>query len=192
MIEIDNVIVSLELIEEYFCCDLNACKGICCIEGESGAPLERNELPQIASCYETIRPYLPKQHIQQIETKGFSYEDKDGDLVTGLIGTADCVFSCKEKDGSCRCSFEKSFSENKQKEFYKPISCHLYPIRLTQYRSFIAANMHHWDVCKPAKILGKNLNIRCYQFLKDALTRRFGVAWFNELDNIAQEYLSKK
>ncbi|KGN70566.1 DUF3109 family protein [Porphyromonas sp. COT-108 OH1349] len=190
MIEIDGAIVSRDVIETYFCCDLEACKGACCIEGESGAPLEENELPKIAECYDVVREYLPEKHLNYLEQNGPAYRDSDGDLVTSIIGGRDCVFSLSEENGWCRCAFEKAYTENKQRSFYKPVSCHLYPVRLTEYSSFTAVNYHEWEICKPALVKGKKLNMRVYQFLKEPLIRRFGKEWYDKLEEIAGEMLN--
>lgn len=191
MIEIENTIVSTEVIETYFCCDLEQCKGICCIEGESGAPLLEVERDLICQTYPTIQHLLPLKNIDYIERKGLMYYDEDGDLVTNIIDGGECVFTCTEKDGSCRCAFEKEYNEGKNETFYKPISCHLYPIRLTQYSDFIAVNYHRWSpICEPARTLGKKLGIRLYQFVKEPLIRAFGTEWYEKLEKEATSYLN--
>lgn len=188
MIDIDDVIVSRDVVQQYFCCDLEKCKGACCIDGESGAPLLKEELQPIAETLESINPYLSKEKNQCIKNQGIAYEDFEGELVTSLVDGRDCVFTCIEGDGSCRCAFEKTYTEGVQKKFYKPISCHLYPIRITEYSTFTAVNYHKWHICEPAIKLGKKLNLRVYQFLKEPLIRRFGREWYEKLEEIAERF----
>ncbi|MDO4695252.1 DUF3109 family protein [Porphyromonas sp.] len=192
MIEIDDTIVSTEIIETFFCCDLEKCKGACCIEGESGAPLLDVEKDLICQAYPLIEHLLPEKNKEYIGQHGLMYYDGDGDLVTNIIRGGECVFTCIEKDGSCRCAFEKEYNEgNNNNIFYKPISCHLYPIRLTKYKDFIAVNYHRWKpICEPARELGKKLGIRLYEFVKDPLIRAFGEEWFRKLEIETERYLA--
>lgn len=191
MIEIENTIVSTEVIETFFCCDLEKCGGACCIEGESGAPLLEVEKDLICQAYPLVEHLLPQKNKDYIAEHGLMYYDGDGDLVTNIIEGGECVFTCPEKGGSCRCAFEKEYNEGKNDIFYKPISCHLYPIRLTQYTDFIAVNYHRWiPICEPARALGKQLGLRLYKFLKEPLIRAFGEEWYEKLEQEAEAYLN--
>lgn len=191
MIVIDDAIVSFDVIETFFCCDLEQCKGACCIEGESGAPLLEIEAPLIEEAYPQVQHLLPPKNLDYIANTGLYYTDSDGDLVTNIIDGRECVFTCTESDGSCRCAFEKEYNEGHNRTIYKPISCHLYPIRLTQYRDFIAVNYHRWQpICEPARALGERLGIRLYQFVKEPLIRAFGEEWYDKLTLAAEHHLA--
>lgn len=186
MIEIDDTIISLDVIESNFLCDLSHCKGVCCIEGDSGAPLEEDELVRLEEVLPLVWDDLSPNAQKIIDKQGVAYIDGDGDLVTSIVNNKDCVFACYDTDGTCKCSIEKAFRAGKT-DFYKPISCHLYPIRLTKYTDFTAVNYHRWDVCKAAEILGRKENLPVYKFLKEPLVRRFGEAWYNALEECAGE-----
>lgn len=193
MIEIDDTVISRDVIETYFCCDLEKCGGVCCIEGESGAPLLEIEKDLVCRSFPLVQHHLPKKNIEYIERFGLMYYDSDGDLVTNIINGQECVFTCSEKPGECRCAFEKEYNEGANNIFYKPISCHLYPIRLTYYKDFIAVNYHRWQpICEPARALGKQLGLRLYQFLKEPLIRAFGEEWYEKLERIADKYLQEQ
>lgn len=192
MFHIQDTIVSRDLADVFFCCDLEACKGACCIEGESGAPLLEAEREAICKAFPLVQHLLPQQNRAYIEQHGLMYYDQDDDLVTQIIHGRECVFTCFEKDGSCRCAFEKGFSQGCNPVFYKPISCHLYPIRLTKYKDFIAVNYHHWPICNAALVKGKQEGIRLYKFVKGPLIRAFGEQWHNELDKEIQQYLQQQ
>lgn len=190
MLEIKDTLVSLDLIERFFVCDLDKCLGECCIEGDAGAPIDQDEdkklkeiLPEI---WDDLRPLAQ----QQIKEHGVSYVDEEGDLVTQIVDGRDCVFTCYDKGGMCQCAIERAYRAGRI-DFYKPISCHLYPVRLTQYRDFTAVNFHRWKICKAAEALGRKLGVRAYQFLKDPLTRRFGQEWYDELCLAAEAYLAE-
>jgi hypothetical protein len=190
MIQIDNTIVSLDLLEQFFCCDLATCKGICCIEGDSGAPLEQIVIAEIEKVLPIIWDDLSEKAKLIIKEQGFHYTDIEGDIVTSIIDGKECVFSYID-NGVCKCAIEKAFKEGKT-NFYKPISCHLYPIRITEYKTFTAVNYHKWDICKCAKIYGEKNKIPAYIFLKDALVRRFGNDWYQQLKQIAELYKKEK
>ena len=190
MIQIDNTIVSLDLLEQFFCCDLTTCKGICCIEGDSGAPLEQSEIAEIEQILPTIWDSLSEKAKQVIGKQGICYTDIEGDIVTSIVEGKECVFSYTE-NGICKCAIEKAYKEGKS-NFYKPISCHLYPIRITEYKTFTAVNYHKWDICKCAKLHGEKTKIPAYVFLKDALIRRFGEKWYEQLKHIAELYDKEK
>lgn len=187
MFQIGDAIVGRDIIEESFLCDLAACKGECCVEGESGAPLEKDEVEILEQILPAVWDDLSSEAQNLINEQGVAYKDDDGDMVTSIINGKDCVFTYYDETGICKCAIEKAYKEGKI-DFYKPISCHLYPIRLQQYSNFVALNYHRWTVCKAAVALGKQKDLRIYQFLKEPLIRRFGQAWYDELCVVAEEY----
>ncbi len=187
MFQIENTIVSEELIENQFVCNLDACKGACCIDGDAGAPLEEKELPILKEIYPKIKPYLRKEGIKAIEKQGLFTTNKDGEHETTLIDGADCAYVIIDKKGTALCAIEKAYNEGKI-DFKKPVSCHLYPVRIREYTEFYAVNYDYWSICEPACILGKELQVPVYKFLKEALIRKFGKPWYEELDLIAQNY----
>lgn len=186
MIQIDDQIVSREIVSEEFVCNLKACKGACCVQGDSGAPLEKNELTTLEDNFENIRPYLRPEGISAIEHQGTSVKDRDGDWVTPLRDGKECAYTIFDKDGTAKCGIEKAWTEGKT-EFRKPISCHLYPIRLKKYAEFEAVNYERWTICSDACVLGKELKVPVYQFLKEPLIRKFGEAWYSALEASAIE-----
>ncbi len=186
MLQIDDTIISLDILEEMFCCDLAACKGICCVEGESGAPIENEEIAQLTKVLPVVWDDLSPEAKEIIQKQGVAYIDEDGEYVTSIVNGKDCVFTCYTEDGTCICSIEKAFREGKT-DFYKPISCHLYPIRVARYKEFKAVNYHQWSVCKPARICGRKNGLRVYQFLKEPLIRKFGKEWYGQLEIAAKE-----
>lgn len=191
MIQIDDAIVALDIIEENFLCDLSACMGECCVEGESGAPLENEEVEIIEKILPAIWDDLSPKAQQVINAQGVAYKDRDGDMVTSIVNGKDCVFTYYDEKGICKCAIEKAHKEGKT-DFHKPISCHLYPIRLEKYREFTAVNYHRWRICKAAVLLGNKEGLRIYQFLQEPLIRKFGDAWYNELCIVADEYKEMK
>lgn len=191
MLQIGNTLVSLDLVEKYFCCDLDKCKGACCIEGDAGAPLLEEEDKALKSMMEDIGNHLSEKARRVIEEEGPSYIDREGDLVTQLIEGSACVYTCFEKEGLCLCALEKARRANPGSQIFKPISCSLYPVRVKEYDSFTAVNFHKWKICRPAESLGHEKGIRAYEFLKEPLTRRFGKEWYDELELTAREYLKQ-
>ena len=187
MFQINDTIVSDEIIEENFLCDLSACKGECCVEGDSGAPLENEEVKIIEDLLSDVWEDLSPEAQKIIEKQGVAYKDSDGDMVTSIVNGKDCVFTYYDEKGMCKCAIEKAYREGRV-DFYKPISCHLYPIRLQKYKEYIAINYHRWRVCKAAVELGNKNGLKVYQFLKEPLMRKFGENWYGELSLIAQEY----
>lgn len=187
MIQIGDTIVALDIIEENFLCDLSACKGECCVEGESGAPLEPDEVEKLKEALPYVWDDLSPKAQELINRQGVAYKDHDGDMVTSIIDGENCVFTYYDEKGICKCAVEKAYKEGKI-DFYKPISCHLYPIRLQPYKSFTAVNYHRWRVCKVAVELGNLKGLKIYQFLKEPLVRRFGQDWYDELCLAAEEY----
>ena len=190
MIQIDHTIVSLDVIEQPFACNLSHCKGACCVEGDSGAPLEDDEIKNIEANLDIIQSYLPEKSIKTINEIGFFFIDRDGDKVTQLNQNKECVFSCFENN-IAYCGIEKAYLE-KNITIRKPISCFLYPIRLTKYSSFIAVNYHAWDICKPAIENGKKNNLQVYEVCKSALIQYFGQEWYDKLLQAAEYIKNKK
>lgn len=191
MIKIGDTLVSLDVIECYFCCNLDDCKGACCIEGDAGAPITEDEEQSIKEALPNVIEYLPKEAKEVINKQGISYVDEEGDLVTSIIGNKDCVFCTYDKKGICLCALEIGYNKGKCM-FKKPVSCHLYPIRLTEYPTFTAVNYDKRKICKGAVKLGKEKGIRVYQFLEGPLVRHFGKEWYEELKLVAEEYFRQK
>jgi hypothetical protein len=179
MLQIGNKIYSFDLFEEHFVCDLEKCHGACCVQGDSGAPLEEEEAAILDVLYPAIKPFLRKKAVKFIEKSGKYVIDSDNELVTPLLNGKECVYAVF--DGKiAKCGIEKAFHAGKIK-FRKPLSCHLYPIRTKKYTEFEAVNYHRWPICKPATVLGKTLNVPVYEFCKDSLVRKFGEAEYKEL-----------
>ena len=190
LISIGKTLVSTEVLEEQFVCDLQKCKGECCIAGDSGAPLEESELEEIDKYYEVVKPYLQPEAVESIEKLGHYLIDSDNDWVTPLVnGNRECVYTVFE-NGIAKCSFEKAFFEGKI-PFRKPVSCHLYPVRITKFKSYDAVNYDRWDVCAAACKLGKSLKVPVYKFLKDSLIRKYGEEWYAQLE-VAAHLLEEK
>ncbi len=188
MIQIKDTIVSLDLITEFFCCDVEACHGDCCMEGDGGAPLNPDEEKEIARHLSQIKPHMSKEGIEAVEAKGISYHDSEGDLVTQLNDNGcECSFAYK-KNGLWLCSVETAHNSGKC-PLRKPVSCWLYPVRLKTFPTFVAVEYHRWNICKQARQSGLQKDIRLYQFLKDPLIFRFGEDWYDELCLTAEEYL---
>jgi hypothetical protein len=183
VILIEDTIVSEELLNRHFVCNLNACKGACCIEGDRGAPLREDEIPLIEANLPAILPFLPEEQQLLIETSGFYEKDTDGELVTLCMPDRSCVFVVRE-GGILSCGMEKAFRAEAS-SFHKPISCHLYPVRVKTYKEFTAVNYHPWDICSPACAHGKDLGVPLYKFVENALVRRFGQEWMDALDATA-------
>ena len=188
ILEIDNVLVSSDILTEHFCCDLDKCRGICCVEGDAGAPVTMDEIAGIEDALDTVWPDLSASAQAVIDRQGVAYTDRDGDLVTSIVGGKDCVFTCYE-DGCCLCALERAFRSGKTR-FVKPISCALYPIREKALPGGLTAlNYNRWDVCRDAVRKGRELQLPVYRFLEGPLTRRFGREWYDELCQVAREWL---
>ncbi len=191
MLKIKDTLVSLDLIERFFICDLDSCLGACCIEGDAGAPLTEEEYERLCELMPQIYPLLSPAAQKIIEEQGPGYYDEEGDLVTSIVDGRDCVFTTYAPGGKCLCALEKAHREGNM-PFFKPSSCHLYPVRLKEYADFTAVNLHRWKICKCAEVLGRKKGVRAYEFLKEPLVRRFGQEWYDELDLTAKEYLKSK
>lgn len=185
MFQIDKTIVSEEIISNDFVCNLSACKGACCIDGEAGAPLEESELSILESIYPSVKPYLRPEGLAAIEAQGVYIKGVDGDWETPLIDGADCAYVIFDNKGVALCAIEKAYNEGKI-DWKKPISCHLYPVRVKQYSDFSAVNYHRWYICDNACSLGKELTVPVYKFVKEALIRKFGNQWYEELEEVAK------
>ncbi len=188
MIQIDDTIVSEVLLEKQFVCNLNACKGACCVEGDAGAPLEESELEELVDVFAVTKPYLSEKSIAALEEDLYTI-DSDGEYVTQLVNGKECAFVFFDDKGITKCSIEQAYLDGKT-NFKKPISCHLFPVRLTQYKNFLAVNYSHWNICEDACTLGEKLGVKTYQFLKEPLIRKFGEKWFKELE-LVDEHLNK-
>ena len=190
MLQIQNALVSLDGIEKFFVCNLDKCLGECCIEGDAGAPITEQEYAQLKEILPEVYADLLPAARQRIDEAGVAYVDEEGDLVTQIVEGRNCVFTCYGEGGMCMCAIEKAYREGRI-DFYKPISCHLYPLRLTDYPSFTAVNYHSWKICKAAEVLGRAKGVRVYQFLKEPLIRRFGKEWYDELVLACEAYLEE-
>lgn len=189
MIAIDNTLVSEDILEKKFVCDLNACKGACCVAGDSGAPLDKEELDVLDSVVEKVKPYMTKKGLKAIEKNGSFVVDGDGDFTTTLVAPGEeCAFVYFDEQNIAKCAIEKAYLEKKI-TWQKPISCHLYPIRIKKTKTYDAVNYDRWEVCKPACSCGEKLNVPVYKFLKTPLIRKYGNKWFKQLEQAAKLYL---
>jgi hypothetical protein len=185
MIQIGNRIVSRELFDQHFICHLEQCEGNCCVFGDSGAPLEDHEARYLEENLEAIKPYMRAEGLQEVNEQGSWVVDGDGDQVTPLVGREECAYVVFEQ-GIARCSIEKAF-ESGSVSFQKPVSCHLYPIRVSKLKNAVALNYHRWSICEPARILGRKEGMPVFRFLKDPITRVYGAAFYDELENVYRE-----
>lgn len=185
MIQIQDTLVSQDVLAEPFVCDTASCHGCCCVEGDAGAPVTTGEIAALEEVLPIIRENLSEAARSVIDRQGVAYIDAQGDLVTSIVDGRDCVF-CLHEDGCCYCAVERAFVQGKT-SFRKPISCHLYPVRLKDCGGYVAVNYEHWDICKAARLLGQRQGVAVYQFLKEPLVRRFGPDWYAELELVAAE-----
>ena len=179
MILMDNAIISDHFRDVFFCCDLQQCKGACCVEGDAGAPLEVEEIPLIEDHFETIKNFMVPKGIHEVEITGVFDYDADGKYVTPLVNGNECCYVYFE-DGIARCAIEKAFAEGKI-PFPKPLSCHLYPVRISKTGRNDAVNYHKWHICNKALEKGDKQKMPLYIFLEDALVRKYGRSWYNKL-----------
>jgi hypothetical protein len=205
IIQVGDVLLSSDILTEKFCCDLSACKGQCCVEGDAGAPVTLDEIAEIEDCLDEVWGDLSASAQAVIDKQGVAYTDKDGDLVTSIVRGKDCVFTYQaviQGDGSfvtpgnvtkepspciTLCALEKAFRAGKTR-FCKPVSCALYPIREKRLgNDLIGLNYNRWEVCKMAVVKGEQENSLLYQFLRGPLVRRFGEEWYDELLNTVKE-----
>ena len=190
MIEIGKSIVSSDLLTSNFTCNLKACKGACCVMGDSGAPLEDDEVEILKEIYPLLKPFLSEESIATIDKFGTSVVDFENDKVTPLNNGKECAYTLFT-DGIALCGIEKAFNEGAV-SFRKPISCHLYPVRIKKYKAFDAVNYDRWDICKPAIVLGDELQMPVRRFVKDSLERKYGEEWFNLLETAAMNFKIEK
>lgn len=179
MIIVDDCIISDNLADVKFCCDLAACKGACCVEGDCGAPLDKDEIPVLERIYPCVKPYMTEEGIAVVERDGVSSVDVDGLPCTPLVNNCECAYAVVE-DGVTLCAIEKAWRAG-EIDFQKPISCHLYPVRIEDYGEFKAVNYHEWDICRCAVRKGKDAGLPLYKYLETPLVRRFGQEWYDEL-----------
>ena len=206
ILQVADVLISSDILTEEFCCDLEACHGICCVEGDAGAPVTLDEVMEIENSVDAVWHDLSASAQAVIDRQGVAYTDEEGDLVTSIVGGKDCVFTCYDDlelsgaadqaapvvvKNSCLCALEKACGAGKT-QFVKPISCALYPIREKVFSDgTIALNYHQWDICRCGREKGRQLHLPLYKFLKGPLVRRFGEAWYEELCVMARELQSQ-
>ncbi len=181
MIVIDHVILSDDIADNYFVCDLLKCKGACCVEGDLGAPLTPEEAGKLVEIYPVIEPYLTEKGKAAIQREGYYIHDQEGDLSTTTVYGKECAYAYYDEKGIVKCGIEKAWKDGKT-DFRKPISCHLYPARVTQYDQYEAVNYDRWHICNPACHNGKALQVPIYKFLKESLIRKYGEAWYAKLE----------
>lgn len=185
MFQLGKTIVSEDIINKDFVCNLSACKGQCCIDGDAGAPLDEAETQILKAIYPKIKPYLRLEGIAAIEAQGTHITTELGELETPLINGADCAYVIFDDKKVAMCAIEEAYNQG-DIEWKKPVSCHLYPVRVKDYTEFSAVNYHRWPICDDACILGKELQVPVYKFVKEALIRKFGEDWYTELEKMAK------
>lgn len=190
MFQLGKTIVSEDILEKEFVCNLTACKGGCCVDGDAGAPLSKEETAILEEIYPTIKPFLRPEGIEVIEKQGTWLIGTDGDMETPLINNADCAYVIFDGD-TALCGIEQAYNEGLI-SWKKPVSCHLYPIRIREYSDFSAVNYNRWHICSEACVLGKELSVPVYKFVKEALVRKFGLEWYEELEQVAKELEASK
>ena len=189
MFQLGKALISEDIIEKDFVCNLSACKGICCVSGEAGAPLDEEETEILNAIYPKVKPFMRSKGIAAVESQGAFVTTADGDLETPLVKGEECAYVVFNEKGTALCAIEEAYNKGVV-GWKKPISCHLYPIRITDYTEFSAVNYHKWEICDDACSLGKELKVPVYKFVKEALIRKFGEDWFAELEKVASEMKS--
>ena len=184
MFQLGKTIVSEDILEKDFICNLSACKGACCIDGDAGAPLGKDETKILEDIYPKVKPFLRQEGIDVIEAQGTFITTEDGEFETPLINGADCAYVIFDDKNVALCAIEEAYNQG-EVTWKKPVSCHLYPIRVQNYTEFSAVNYHKWQICDDACILGEELGVPVYKFVKEALIRKFGEDWYAELEAIA-------
>ncbi|HIB36011.1 DUF3109 family protein [Mesonia sp.] len=187
MFQIGKTIVSEDIIEKDFVCNLSACKGACCVEGEAGAPVEEDEIEKLKEVYAEVKPFLRKEGIEAIEAQGTHIKNDFGEYETPLVNGAECAYVTFDDKGTALCGIEGAYRAGKI-DWKKPISCELYPVRVQSYSQFAAVNYHRWPICDDACSLGKELQIPIYKFVKEALIKKFGEDWYLEVEKVAENY----
>lgn len=185
MFQLGKTIISEDIIEKDFVCNLSACKGACCVDGEAGAPLEESEIQKLEEVYPVVKAFLREEGVKAIERQGLYIKTENGELETPLIDKgAACAYVTFNEKGTAMCAIEEAYNQG-QIDWKKPISCHLYPIRIQEYTEFSAVNYHKWEICNDACTLGKELQVPVYKFVKEALIRKFGEDWYIALEKVA-------
>ena len=190
MFQLGKTIVSEEIIENDFVCNLNACKGQCCIDGDAGAPLEDKETEILVDIYADVKSFLRPEGIAAIEEQGAFVKGEDGEWETPLINGSECAYVIFSENKTAKCGLEEAYYQGITK-WKKPVSCHLYPVRVKEYTELTAVNYHKWEICDPACALGEELKVPVYKFVKEALIRKFGNKWYKELEQIAANHLKQ-
>jgi len=190
MFQLGKTIVSEDILEKEFMCNLSACKGACCIDGDAGAPVEEEEARILKEIYPIVKTYLRKEGIDSIEKQGVFIKNEDGEMETPLINGADCAYVIFDEKKVALCAIEEAYNQG-EIQFKKPVSCHLYPVRVQNYSEFAAVNYHKWQICDDACNLGKELKIPLYKFVKQALVRKFGEDWYEDLEKVAAKHRMK-
>jgi hypothetical protein len=185
MFQLQKTIVSEEILEKDFVCNLSACKGACCVDGDAGAPLSVEETQILADIYPKVKPFLRKEGIAAIEAQGTHVIGTDGELETTLIEGKDCAYVIFDNK-TALCGIEQAYNQG-EVSWKKPVSCHLYPVRVKEYSDFSAVNYHKWHICSDACSLGAELQVPVYKFVKEALVRKFGIEWYEELEKVAED-----
>ena len=191
MFQLGKTIVSEEIIKKDFVCNLSACKGACCVKGDAGAPLEGEEAQILKDIYPKVKPFLRKKGIEAIEEQGTHVTSAFGELETPLINGEDCAYVIFDDKNTALCGIEEAYNQGAV-TWKKPVSCHLYPIRIKEYSEFSAVNYDRWEICDDACTLGKELQVPIYKFVKEALIRKFGENWYKELEKIAAKHLNER
>jgi hypothetical protein len=186
MFQLGKTIVSEEILQKEFVCNLSACKGACCVEGDAGAPLDEEEVTLLKEIYPRVKPHLRPEGVEAIEAQGTSIVTVFGEHETPLVGGKECAYTIFDDSGKALCGIEKAYN-NGDIDWKKPLSCHLYPVRLKDYSQFTAVNYNQWDICDDACTLGASLQVPVYKFVKEALIRKFGADWYEELEIAAQK-----
>ena len=186
MFQLGKTIVSEDILAKDFVCNLSACKGACCVDGDAGAPLSKEETAILESIYPQIKPFLRPEGIAAIEAQGSWAIGAEGELETPLIENRDCAYVIYDGP-TALCGIEQAYNQGVV-SWKKPVSCHLYPIRVKDFTEFAAVNYDKWDICSDACLLGKELQVPVYKFVKEALIRRFGIDWYTELEQVAEEW----
>jgi len=186
MFAIQHTLVSQDLLDKHFVCDLNACKGACCVKGDAGAPLEDEEISTLEDILDDVLPYMDDAGRAAVHANGVFEIDVDGDAGTTLIADGRCAFATITDQGVVTCAIERAHADGKV-AFKKPVSCHLYPIRVTSLKNYEAVNYNRWDICSPACACGTKLQVPLFRFVKEALVRKYGQQWYDELEAIDAE-----
>lgn len=186
IIEIDNKLISSEIFERKFVCDLNACKGACCVEGDQGAPLMQSEIEELEAVYEQVKPFMRKEGIEAVEKNGVYYNDPWNTPAVSLVDGKECAFVYFDDKGITKCAIEQAYLSGLT-NWKKPISCHLYPIRMSKIGENLVLNYDEWNICNPACVCGEKLNVPTYKFLKEPIIRAFGETFYADMVEVDKE-----